>query len=381
MSRLAVLAAVAAVVAVAAGTAGGGWAYGYGPFAHRGPAAASATAMPTTTTLVSLGTITQSEQDAGTIGYAGSFAIYTAIAGTVTWLPASGTVIRPGQRLFAVDGQDTVLMRGPTPAWRAFTPGMTAGVDVAELQRNMIALGYDPYRAITVDGGYDWATQAAVERWQAHEGWPQSAQILAGQVVFQSGTLRVASASTATGAMIAPGAQVLSATSNTPVVTVSLPAQQQAAVAPGQRITITLPDGSATAGRVIGVSSAASTGSGGAPGAPGASGSAGSGGAGSGSSQASVSVVASIGDPATVTGLDGAPVQVAIATQTQPDALIVPISALLARTGGGYQVTVVTGQTQRNVTVTLGVFDDLAGDVAISGLGIAAGTRVLVASS
>jgi hypothetical protein len=379
MSRLVVFAAIGAL---AAGVAGGGWAYGDGPFAHRGQAVASTTAIPATTALVSRGTITQSEQDAGTIGYAGSFTVYTAVAGTVTWLPAGGTVIRPGHRLFSVDGQNTVLMGGQTPAWRAFAPGMTAGADVTELQRNMIALGYDPYRAITVDGSYDWATQVAVERWQAAEGWTQNAQIPVGQVAFQPGALRVASASTGTGAMIAPGAPVLSATSTTPVVTVSLPAQEQAAVAPGQRVTITLPDGTAAAGQVTGVSSQASSGSGGGPGSSGSNSSgsnSSSGSSSAGSSPASVSVTVSIADP--VTGLDGAPVQVAIATQTQPDALIVPISALLARPGGGYQVTVVTGQTQRDVTVALGLFDDLAGDVAITGPGIVPGTRVVVASS
>jgi multidrug efflux pump subunit AcrA (membrane-fusion protein) len=80
-------------------------------------------------------------------------------------------------------------------------------------------------------------------------------------------------------------------------------------------------------------------------------------------------------------GLDGSPVQVAIATQVQRDALIVPISALLARPGGGYQVTVVTGGARRNVTVRPGLFDDIDGTVAISGSGIAAGTRVEVPRS
>jgi hypothetical protein len=383
------LAAVAALVVVAAAGAGGGWAYGYGygPSGHREQAVA---AVPSTTAIIRVGTITQSEEDGGTIGYAGYFTVYSGIAGTITWLPATGAVIRPGRRLFAVDGQDAMLLRGQTPAWRAFAPGMTDGADVAELQRNMIALGYDPYRAITVDGSYDWATQAAVERWQAHEGWPQNAEIQAGQVAFLPGALRVAGASVTLGATVASGTAILGATSTTPVVTVGLPAQEQATVAPGQRVAITLPDGAATSGRVLSIGSPAGTGTSGSSGAGSSSGSgssgsgsSGSGGSGSGSGssgpQASVGIVTSIAAP--VTGLDGAPVQVAIATATQQDTLIVPIDALLAGPGGTYQVTVADGQTRRDVTVTLGLFDDLSGTVAIAGPGIADGMRVVVPAS
>jgi len=41
----------------------------------------------------------------------------------------------------------------------------------------------------------------------------------------------------------------------------------------------------------------------------------------------------------------------------------------------------VTGATRRNVPVQTGLFDDLDGTVAISGPGIAAGTRVEVPRS
>ena len=104
--------------AVAAGAAAGGWAFGYGPFGPHDRPAASGGTVPVATATVRLSTITMSENDPGTVGYAGSYTVYSAVTGTVTWLPATGAVIRPGGALFAVDGQDVVLMRGPTPAWR-----------------------------------------------------------------------------------------------------------------------------------------------------------------------------------------------------------------------------------------------------------------------
>ena len=377
MSRVVVL----GTAAVAAGVAVGGWTFGYGPLAHHAQPDAAGGAVPVSTTMVTLGTITASEDDQGTIGYEGSFTVYSAIPGTVTWLPAVGAVVRPGGRIFAVNGQDVVLMRGQTPAWRAFGPGMGDGRDVGELQRNLVALGYDPYHEITPGDHYDWATQAAIERWQAAHGWIQDGQIAVGQVAFLPGPVRVAALSTGAGATVTAGTPVFTATSTTAVVDVALPAAEQSAVTAGQRVTITLPDGGVTTGRVLGPAPASS----GSPGSSGASGGSGSGSGGTGGSGSGgpsmASILVILDHQAAATGLDGSPVQVAIATQTQRDALITPISALLAGPGGSFQVTVVAGSTRRDVTVQTGLFDDIDGTVAISGPGIAAGTQVEVPRS
>ena len=370
MSRAIILGAAA----VAVGVAAGGWALGHG----QGHAPAASGTIPVATATVTLGTITVSEDDQGTVGYAGSFTVYSAVAGTVTWLPAADSVIRPGARLFAVDGQDVVLMHGRTPAWRAFGPGMSDGPDVGELQRNLVALGYDPYHAITPGDHYDWATQAAIERWQAAHGWIQDGQIAVGQVAFLPGPVRVATVEAGPGATVAAGTPVFTGTSTTAVVVVALPAGEQSAVTAGQRVTITLPDGGVTTGRVLGPAPASS----GSPGSSGASGGSGSGSGGSGSGGPSMaSILVILDHQAAATGLDGSPVQVAIATQTQRDALITPISALLAGPGGSFQVTVVAGSTRRDVTVQTGLFDDIDGTVAISGPGIIAGTQVEVPRS
>ena len=376
MSRAIVFGAAAAAVAI--GAAAGGWTIGHGQV-H---AAAPGRTVPAATATVTRGTITVSEQDPGTIGYAGGFTVYSAAAGTVTWLPAAGARIRPGGRLFAVDGQDVVLMRGATPAWRAFFPGMSDGADVAELQRNLVALGYDPYHAITPGDHYDWATQAAIERGQLAEGWLPDGQIALGEVAFLPGPVRVAALASGAGATVAAGAPVLTGTSVTEVVTVALPSSERSAVTAGQRVTITLPDGAATTGRVRGLAPAAASAP---PGSSGrGSGTSSGGGSGSGSGTGApptVGILVSLDHQAAAAGLDGAQVQVAIATQVQRDALVTPISALLARPGGGFEVTVVTGATRRNVPVQTGLFDDLDGTVAISGPGIAAGTRVEVPRS
>jgi multidrug efflux pump subunit AcrA (membrane-fusion protein) len=58
--------------------------------------------------------------------------------------------------------------------------------------------------------------------------------------------------------------------------------------------------------------------------------------------------------------------------------LAVPIVALRAASDGGYEVVVVSGGTARQVPVTVGLFDDIAGLAEISGPALAAGQRVEV---
>ncbi len=67
-------------------------------------------------------------------------------------------------------------------------------------------------------------------------------------------------------------------------------------------------------------------------------------------------------DPAATGTWDQAPVQVGITTASVPNALVVPVTALLARSGGGYAVEVVgAGARNHLVPVSLGLFDDAEG--------------------
>lgn len=384
MKRTRTMTTAAVAAAAAAATAGGWWASHDAPVAGAAVNTASS-GVPAATATVVRSTITTSEQDSGTLGYAGSSTVYNGLTGTVTWLPAAGAVIRPGHRLYAVDGQDVILFAGRKPAWREFAPGMGDGPDVGELQRNLIALGYDPYHAITVSDQYDWATQAAVLRWQAALGLPlaqQDAVIPLGRVAFLPSRVRVAAVNTGTGATVAPGAAVLAVTSTRPVVYVALPTSERSLVRRGEPVTVTLPGRAATPGRILSVGTAIapdqSQGQGAGSPQSSSSQSSGSQSADAQSAASTITVVVGLAHPSVAAGLDQAPVQVAIATQTEHNVLVAPISALLAKPGGGYQVAVVRGRTQQRVTVQTGLFDDSSGTVAISGPLIADGTRVEV---
>jgi multidrug efflux pump subunit AcrA (membrane-fusion protein) len=82
-----------------------------------------------------------------------------------------------------------------------------------------------------------------------------------------------------------------------------------------------------------------------------------------------------------VGGIGEAPVQVSIITGRVKNALSVPVTALLARAGGGYAVETVDAGGQQLVRVDLGAFDHANGLVQVSGPGLRAGQRVVVPAS
>jgi HlyD family secretion protein len=395
--RAGLLAGVLVVV-----VAGGGWAVARGGLLD-GPAAATTTPeVPTGTATVARTEVVERQQVAGTLGYGDSVTVPgqsaggggssgggsgaggggQAQSGILTRVPAVGAVVGRGQALYEVDGQPVPLWYGSRPAWRAFQLGMTDGPDVRQLEANLVALGFDPDRAITVDRHYSWATAAAVKRWQQASGRARTGAVPLGQVVFLPGPIRVATVTATVGAPLPAGTAILSASSTRPLVTVALDPAIQQLVRRGDRVEVTLPDGKTTQGTVATVSRVAtqsSTGSGQNTGQSQGEGQRGNGSSnGTGSGQATLQVTIRLANPRAAGGLDQAPVQVAITTQARKGVLAVPISALLAQAGGGYAVEVVEGGARRRVPVGTGLFDETAGLVEVNGAGLAEGATVEV---
>jgi Putative peptidoglycan binding domain len=385
--RAGLLAGVLVVV-----VAGGGWAVARGGLLGRSAAATPTAEVPTGTATVARTDVVERQQVAGTLGYGDSVTVVgqsqdgggssgaggggQAQDGIVTRVPAVGAVVGRGQTLFEVDGHPVPLWYGARPAWRAFGLGMTDGQDVRQLEANLVALGFDPDRAITVDRHYSWATVAAVKRWQQASGRARTGAVPLGQVVFLPGPIRVATVTATVGAPLPAGTAILSATSTRPLVTVALDPAMQQLVRRGDRVEVTLPDGKTTRGTVATVGRVAtqpSTGSG----QNGSEGQ-GQGGSGSSSGQATVQVTVRLANPKAAGGLDQAPVQVAITTQAHRGVLAVPINALLAQPGGGYAVQVLQGGSRRLVAVRTGLFDETAGLVEVNGAGLAEGATVQV---
>jgi hypothetical protein len=165
----------------------------------------------------------------------------------------------------------------------------------------------------------------------------------------------------------APAQAILQTASTRLVVSVPLDASKKSEAVVGERVTVELPDGSASTGRVTEVSPAAQSSSSGSNSGPGASGS-------SGAPSATIPVtVALTGHHSSLAGLDQATVSVNFVQQRARHVLSVPVTALLATAGGGYTVQEAAAP-HRLLAVTPGLF--AAGYVQISGAGIHPGLRV-----
>jgi peptidoglycan hydrolase-like protein with peptidoglycan-binding domain len=336
-------------------------------------------------------TLSATVSQAGTLTYrarsdGSPYVVINQAHGTYTKLPAAGHVISQGQAVYRVNDGPVVLLYGSTPAFRTLSAGAT-GPDVAELNADLVGLGYATRAQLgPASASFGPATTAAVVRLQAAVGVTQDGKLTLGQVVFEPSALRVTNVPTQLGGSAQSGDTVLEATSTAREVEVALSASQQTDVAVGDKVTITLPNNQKTPGVVSSVgavatcpSSSGAGGSGSSSAAPGTDAcSAGS----SGSATPTITVGVTPSDPAATGTWDQAPVQIGITTASVPDALVVPVSALLARSDGGYAVEVVgAGASNHLVPVSLGLFDDADGLVAVTGSGLAGGQAVVVASA
>jgi peptidoglycan hydrolase-like protein with peptidoglycan-binding domain len=132
-----------------------------------------------------------SENETGTISYARSATVADRLQGTLTWVPAVGRVIDPGQRLFDVDDFPVILMSGTTPAFRTLDSADSPGPDIAQLNANLIRLGFDPYPIVS-DDEWQAATTDGVEAFQDANGEPPTGSLTLGTIVFLTGAQRVA---------------------------------------------------------------------------------------------------------------------------------------------------------------------------------------------
>jgi hypothetical protein len=323
--------------------------------AGRPRAAAQPERFATATAAVTRGTVTERVQIAGTLGYDGSYpVVHQGAAGVLTTAPEPGDVIGRGSIVYAVANRPVRLLYGTVPAYRDLGAGISDGPDVRQLERNLVALGLDPGRQIRADTRFTRATAASIRRAQARWGVPagrRNGALALGEVVFLPGALRVGQTRAVVGTAVAANMPVLSATSTRPVVTAQLPVDRRQLVRVRDRVQVSLVGVAPLAGTVIRVGRVATS----PRDADGSS---------RGPTPSTVPMTIRVTPSAGRTELDQAPVQVAIITRAHRNVLMVPVAALLARSGGGYQVRLASG---RFVRVQPGLFDDTAGTVELTG--------------
>jgi peptidoglycan hydrolase-like protein with peptidoglycan-binding domain len=364
MARVRTAAATGAVLAVVAGASG--WAVTNGRAAAGPP---PVTSVATGTAEVVRTDVAERHQVAGTLSHTGDYDVVAAAPGTLTRLPAVGAVIERGDAAYEVDGSPVVLLYGARPAWRPFAVGMTDGADVRQLETGLAGLGHGS--GLTVDRHFSAATARAVRRWQRAMHLPVTGTVPLGQVVFAPGAVRIAGHDVDVAEQVQPGAPVEHGTGVGRAVTMAVAPRDLPTVQVGQRVVVTLPDGTTQPGRIATVGAVAEA----APTTEGGNGNGGNG----GPDDTGPTVPVTVAVTGTIRGfIDQAEVQVAVADRTRAGVLAVPITALRAVPGGTYEVVVTSGGTTRHVPVETGLFDETTGMAEVEGPGLAEGQKVEV---
>jgi hypothetical protein len=281
------------------------------------------------------------------------FSAINRARGTYTELPEVGDEVDCGGVLYRVDDRPVLLLCGTVPAYRALHVG-DAGRDVRQLNRNLHVRG----------DAFTTKTEEALEALQRRRGVHVTGALALGGAVFLPEAVRIARVTGQLGGAAQPGGQTLNATSDTLHVQVNLDASDQGQVKRGDRAQITLPGNTTVTGRVDGFGRVAQA----------------SDEQGSSAADATIPTYISLDDPGRARGLDKAPVGVVITTAGVENALSVPVTALVGRSGGGFAVEVVrTGERRDLVAVQVGLFDTARGRVQVEG-DLREGDQVVVPS-
>jgi peptidoglycan hydrolase-like protein with peptidoglycan-binding domain len=331
--------------------------------------AAAARAPAVNTEKVEKGSLSAVVSGAGILTYrarsdGSPYALINQAGGVYTQLPEAGHEVGCGGVLYRVDNRPVVLLCGTVPAYRALHVGAT-GPDVRQLNRNLHQLGYDTEAHVRIDpadSAFTSQTEQALRVLQRKKGAGATGELATGAAVFLPEAVRIANVSGQLGGSARPGAPVLSATSDKLHVRVEMDASQQGEVKSGDRVQITLPGNTPLTGRVAGFGRVAQAGPG------------------SQAAAATIPTFINLDDPAKAGGLDQAPVGVDITTKGVDNALSVPVTALVGKSGGGFAVEVVRADGRRElVAVELGLFDTGGGRVQVEG-DLRAGDSVVVPS-
>jgi peptidoglycan hydrolase-like protein with peptidoglycan-binding domain len=330
---------------------------------------AAARAPAANTEKVEQGKLSALVSGAGTLTYrarsdGSPYAVVNQAGGVYTQLPEAGDKVGCGGVLYRVDNRPVLLLCGTVPTYRALRVG-GRGPDIRQLNRNLHRLGYDTDAHVRIDPGdnaFTSKTEQALRVLQRKKGVGVTGALATDDAVFLPEAVRIAKVTGQLGAPARPGAPVLTATSDKLHVRVDLDASQQGEVKKGDRVQITLPGNTPVTGRVASFGRIAQAEQG------------------SQAADATIPTFINLDDPAKAAGLDQAPVQVDITTKGVDNALSVPVTALVGKSGGGFAVEVVRAGGRRElVAVKLGLFDTGGGRVQVDG-DLRAGDSVVVPS-
>lgn len=166
---------------------------------------------PIATALVEQRDVITVDETTATLGFTQSVTVSSPVDGTVTSIGSVGDTIIAGTVVATIDGSPVVAMIGDVPGFRDLSTSSSAGIDVRQLETNLVTLGYDQDGTLTVDETYDSDTAEAVDRWKAALGLDEDGEVAQGLVTYIPGELQVDSIAADTGSGVSSGGALLTA--------------------------------------------------------------------------------------------------------------------------------------------------------------------------
>jgi len=294
------------------------------------------------------GDLTSTSEFTGELGFGDSWPLSLTADGIVTGARSLGTVVDFGESLIEIDDRRVFLVEGEVPMFRdlELSSPRVSGEDVAQLQRFLIAQGFDRDGTLVADGVFDSDTRRAVIDWQEATWQQKTGRVTRAEMVFNPTPLRIAGEQ-----RIGSVFDQLEVTAWEPTVTVDVANRDKRLLSVGTPVTIEFGDGTEVGGTVSEQISVPQD---------------------DGTTQ-SRSTIEPDGD------VPGEPGQVTIAVDETlaSDVMIVPVGALLALAEGGYAVELTDGAgASRLVGVDVG--EILDGKAEVTGA-MDVGDTVLVA--
>lgn len=146
----------------------------------------------------------------GALGFGETIDVAAPANGTVTFAVEPGTVLRRGDTIARINDEPVVLWYGETPGWRDLGDTSDPGIDIEQLEQNLVALGFEGDVDVDVDGTWTSWTTVAVENWETSLGVAEPTGIVrGGYVIFASGPVTISEAAP-TGTSIRSGASLAS---------------------------------------------------------------------------------------------------------------------------------------------------------------------------
>lgn len=298
-------------------------------------------------------TLTDSVTVRGTAGHRSRSSLRFAVAGRVTQIGiAPSTDIAAGTTAVQVDGRPVVAVGGMFPFWRDLAKDAT-GADVTQLKALLRGDGQNPG---TDDDVFSSATERALKAWQQSHGFPVDGTLRVGDTLVGVWPARAGKVAVAVGDFVSIGGEIAALTDPALSVAVELTPSDRLKVRTGQRANVELSaTGRATTGTVADLANTPTAGQAASRTQQGS----GDTSAGNGTSASSGTETERYAATITLEGkLDavaGAQVRVQLILGEAPDALVVPVAAVVNDGSGRPTVRILENGRVRSARVTTGL--------------------------